>query len=140
MLVRCSDLVDVTSKGRILYGQAHFGEFSPAELDMQKKIEKATKKEIERIADMFITNVDATLRQGDWLVRAEVVGRNVMSPEQIRQVEAGVSRTTRHQVDIHVLSRCELMVTKQRSSSVEDFTKKLMEGKKGSQMQSQALP
>jgi hypothetical protein len=33
-----------------------------------------------------------------------------------------------------------LMVTKQRSSSVEDFTKKLMEGKKGSQMQSQALP
>lgn len=127
LLVRCSDLVDVTSKGRVLYGQAHFGKISPGQLDVQKRIEKVTKQEIEQMPDMFVTNVDATLKGGDWFVRVEVVGRKIISPKEVRRIEKNVSKNTRHQVNIYVWSRSELMVTNQQFSSVEDFTKKLIE-------------
>jgi hypothetical protein len=131
LLVRCNDLVDVTSKGHVLYGQAHFGKLSPDELDLQKRIEKTTKTQIELIANMFATSVDAMLQGGEWFVRAEVVGPKMISPKQVRGIEKDVSRIVRHQVNIYVWCRSELMVTKNQYSSVEDFTKEIIREKKG---------
>jgi len=129
LLVRCSDLVDVTSKGHVLYGQAHFGELSSAELDLQRRIETTTKKQIESIPNMFATNIDAILEAGEWFVRAEVVGTEMISPKEVGQIENDVSRAVRHQVNIYAWCRSELMVTKEAYSSVDDFTKQMMEQK-----------
>ena len=129
LLVRCNDLVDVTSKGHVLYGKAHFGKLSPSELNLQKIIEKRTKEQIEGAANMFATNVDAILKDGQWSVRAEVVGPKMMTPGQVRQIERDVSKIVRHQVNIYVWCRSELMVTKEAYSSVKDFTKEMMEKK-----------
>ncbi|MDY6987246.1 MAG: DUF389 domain-containing protein [Thermodesulfobacteriota bacterium] len=129
LLVRCNDLVDVTSKGHVLYGKAHFGKLSPSELTLQKRIEKTTKAQIEGGANMFATNIDAALKDGQWSVRAEVVGPTMMTPKEVRQIEREVSRIVRHQVNIYVWCRSELMVTKEAYSSVEDFTKQMIEQK-----------
>ncbi|MDY6955136.1 MAG: hypothetical protein SWE60_26840, partial [Thermodesulfobacteriota bacterium] len=130
LLLRCSDLVDVTSKGHVLYGKAHFGKLSSDELSLQKRIEKATKEQIESLADMFATNIDAVLKDGQWSVRAEVVGPEIMKPKEVREIERNVSRVVRHQVNLYVWCRSELMVTKEAYSSMEDFTRQFMEKKR----------
>ena len=96
---------------------------------LQKRIEKTTKEQIEGAANMFATNIDAALKDGQWSVRAEVVGPNMMTPKEVRQIERDVSRIVRHQVNIYLWCRSELMVTKEAYSSVEDFTKQMMEQK-----------
>jgi hypothetical protein len=126
LLVRCNDLVDVTSKGHVLYGGAHFGKLTSAEAALQRRIEGITKKRIEGIRNMFATNIDAVKKDGEWFVRAEVVGPKMLSPKEVREVEKEVSRTVRHQVNISVWCRSELMVTRNAYSSIEDFTKELI--------------
>lgn len=126
LLLRCDDLVDVTSKGRILYGRAHFGQLSPQEEGIQKNIEYAIRSQVMRLGNMFAPNVDAQKRNGKWHVRAEVVGPRVLAPEEIKTIEQRVSDAVKENVTLHAWCRVELVVTDDRMASVEDFTKELV--------------
>ena len=123
LLIRSDDLVDVTSKGRILYGKAHFGNLSAEDKIAQEDLERNVKTEITRFKDMFATNVDAVKMGDGWSVRAEVVGPRVLRPPEVKLIEKKVSRATHKKVSLHLWCRVELMVDRDRFISIEDFTK-----------------
>jgi uncharacterized hydrophobic protein (TIGR00271 family) len=136
LLIRSVDMVDVSSKGRVLYGMAHFGCLSPAETAMQERVEHEVKSAIIRIKDMYAPNVDAVRKNGKWLARAEVVGPRVLRPSEVQSIERGVSGATKQDVTLHAWCRVELMVTRGNYISVEDFTKELVEKRQTSKDQS----
>ncbi len=123
LLIRSDDLTDVSSKGRVLYGRAHFGELSDKERATGEALEKGMRKEISRIKNMFSPNVDAVPRRGTWLVRAEVVGPRVLRPDEVRRIEDRLSRKSGKKVDVHVWSHVELVVTGKDYIPVENFIK-----------------
>ena len=127
LLIRSDDLVDVTSKGRVLYGRAHFGNLSAKDEVAREDLERNVKTEITRFKDMFATNVDAEKRGGGWSVRAEVVGPRVLRPSEVRLIEKRVSKTTDKEVSLHLWCRVELMVDRNHFISIEDFTKEQVE-------------
>jgi len=127
LLIRSDDIVDVTSKGRILYGMAHFNSYSPEEKALQGRLEREVKEQIMQIKDMHAPNVDAVRRNGKWSVRAEVVGPRVLRPSEIKSIGKKVSRTTNQDVTVHAWCRVELIVTEGRSTSMEGFIKELVE-------------
>jgi len=127
LLIRSDDLVDVTSKGRILYGRAHFGNLSAKDKIAQDDLECDVKTEIARFKDMFATNVDAVKRGEGWSVRAEVVGPRVFRPSEVALIEKRVSKATHKEVSLHLWCRVELMVNRNHFISVEDFTKEQVE-------------
>jgi len=127
LLIRSDDLVDVTSKGRILYGRAHFGNLSDRDKIAQEDLERNVKTEITRFKDMFATNVDAVRKGDGWSVRAEVVGPRVFRPSEVKLIEKKVSKATGRAVTVHLWCRVELMVDRNHFISIEDFTKKLVE-------------
>ncbi len=118
---------DVTSKGRILYGRAHFNDYSLDEKAIQDRLEREIKGGIMRIKDMYAPNVDAVKRNGKWSVRAEVVGPRVLMPSEVKSIEKRVSKATNQDVTLHAWCRVELMVTKSHYTSIEDFTKEQVE-------------
>ena len=124
LLIRSDDLVDVSSKGRILYGRAHFGNLSVRDEVTRKDMERNVKTEIMRFKDMFATNVDAVKRGEGWSVRAEVVGPRVFRPSEVKLIEKKVSKATGIAVTLHLWCRVELMVDRNHFISIEDFTKK----------------
>ena len=131
LLIRTDDLVDVSSKGRILYGRAHFGNLSAEDKIAREDLERNVKTEITRFKDMFATNVDAVKRGEGWSVRAEVVGARVFRPSEVELIEKRVSKATDKEVSLHLWCRVELMVNRNHFISIEDFTKEQVEKRIG---------
>ncbi len=129
LLIRSDDLTDVSSKGRVLYGKAHFGGLSKTDKAMAEALEREVKKAIMGLNNMFAPNIDAIPGDDVWLVRAEVVGPRVLRPDEVRLIEKRVAGNTGKKVDLHVWSRVELVVTGTDYVPVEDFIKEQV-GKK----------
>ncbi len=127
LLIRSDDLVDVTSKGRILYGRAHFGNLSAKDKIAREDLERNVKTEITRFKDMFATNVDAEKMGEGWSVRAEVVGPRVLRPSEVELIEKRVSMAADKEVNLHLWCRVELMVNRNHFISIEDFTREQVE-------------
>lgn len=127
LLIRSDDLTHVSSKGRVLYGKAHFGGLSKEEKETGEALEKQIRSEISRIKSMFAPNVDAVPSGDTWLVRAEVVGPRVLRPSEVSSIEKSLGRSTGKKVDVHVWCRVELMVTGSDYIPVEDFIKEQVE-------------
>jgi uncharacterized hydrophobic protein (TIGR00271 family) len=123
LLIRSDDLTDVSSKGRVLYGNAHFGGLSKEEKATGEILERQMRNEIRGIKNMFAPNVDAVPKGDIWSVRAEVVGPRVLRPAEVRLMENRVARSTGKKIDLHVWSRVELMVTGTDYIPVENFIK-----------------
>jgi len=131
LLIHSSDVTDISGKGRVLYGRAHFGKTSEEETKIRENLEREVKSSIERFPHTFVPNIDAEKRLETWHVLAEVVGPKVLTPDQIRLVEKGVSSATGNEVRLRVWYRTELMVDNAQYMSVEGFTKKEVEKRSG---------
>jgi hypothetical protein len=133
LLIRSDDLTDVSGKGRVLYGRAHFGRLSEEDVKVQDELEREVKNEISRFKDMFAPNVDAEKRGGKWHLLAEVVGPRILRPSEVALVQKKTSQSIGQEISLRVWSRVELMVTEEDFVSVEGFIKQEVEkrGKKG---------
>jgi len=131
LLIRSENVTDISSKGRVLYGRAHFGNLSEQITEMQEKLEQEVKTRIERFPNMFAPNVDAEKRHGSWQVLAEVVGPRVLTPDEIRRVEKEASRSIGQEIRLRVWCRVEVVVDNGQFMSVEGFTKKEVEKRAG---------
>jgi uncharacterized hydrophobic protein (TIGR00271 family) len=114
VVVRRNTTTDLTSKGPILLGDAHFGAATPEEESRRDEAERAVRKSLEAIPNMFAEAVDAVLRDGTWTVRAEVVGPRVLAPAEVRSAETRSAAALGAPVALTVWSRAELQVTGQR--------------------------
>ncbi len=131
LLIRSDDLTDVSGKGRVLYGRAHFGKLSEQEVKIVDGLELEVKSEIRRFKDMFAPNVDAEKRGEKWYVLAEVVGPRVLTPSEVALVQKKTSRSIGQEVSLRVWCRVELMVTEEDFISVEGFIKQEVEKRQG---------
>jgi uncharacterized membrane protein len=114
VVVRRNTTTDLTSKGPILLGEAHFGTATPEEEARRAAAEQAVRSNLEAIPNMFAEAVDAVLRDGGWSVRAEVVGPRVLTPSEVRGVEVRSAKAIGAPVVLIVWARAELQVTGQR--------------------------
>ncbi len=126
LLARCQVPVDVDSKGRILFGKAHFGPEDPA----ARAVAETARQAVEALPDTFVTALDV-IRDGEGFVaRAEITGTRLVTPEQIRDIEARVAVSAGAPVRLSAWSRTDLMVTDSRYLPVEEYTRRrLMEGR-----------
>src|SRR5262249_54742952 len=83
VLVRPVDTTDIAAKGRILFGEAHFGEHTPEQAKAQAAVEDAVRANLQKLQYIFVTAVDAIQRENAWLVRAEVVGPRALTPDEV---------------------------------------------------------
>jgi hypothetical protein len=114
--------VDISSKGRILLGQVHFGEQPAEETAVQEALKQAAQTGIEQIPNLFVINIDAAKSEAGWAVRAEVVGPRVPSPAEVRTLETTLQKLAGQPVTVSLWARTEVVVTGQRYSSVKEQT------------------
>src|SRR5262249_17981002 len=87
VVVRPATSVDVTSKGRILLGEAHFGESSADEVRQRETVEDAVRDRLQALPNIFVTAIDAIRGERGWVVRADVAGPRVPAPNEVLGVE-----------------------------------------------------
>ncbi len=118
LLVRCILTTDITSRGRILYGNAHFGPLEANAHAVQEQTRLATKE----TGEFFATYVDAVWVENQWKVRAEITGPRVIRPAEIARIEQRVTERVGQPVSLCAWSRIELMVTRSAFMPVEQYT------------------
>ena len=111
LLIRSDDIVGVSSKGRVLYGLAHFGNLPEEEFAKQESIEATTRSAIESIKNMFVTAVDAIRKGNGWSIRAEVFGPRIFSPSEVQLIENKIAQVAEQIVKLEIFWRNEMIVT-----------------------------
>ncbi len=114
ILVRSDAPAGVSSKGKVLYGRAHFGNLPAGEVDMQASIEARGREAIGIHKNIYVTAIDAVNRGDRWAVRAEVIGPRVLTPAEVSASEAQLLKATGQKVDLEIWSRTDLIVTRER--------------------------
>ena len=109
VVVRRIDSTDITAKGKILYGAAHFGDREEA--GRRREAEEVVRARIEALPNLFVTAIDAVRAGTGWSVRAEAVGPRVPTPEEVRGVERQAGRSLGETVQLSLRARIDLMVT-----------------------------
>jgi uncharacterized hydrophobic protein (TIGR00271 family) len=121
VVVRTAASVDITSKGRILFGEVHFGDATADELRQRQTVEDTARDALQGLPNLFVTAIDAARGETGWLVRADVVGPQVPAPRDIRGVEQGVAKAIGDSVALTVRARTEVVVTGTQYQSVEQL-------------------
>lgn len=122
LVVRAEDLVGVTSKGRILYGQAHLATLHPDDQSLQDRVEQLVKETITGFPEMYAINVDAYKDGEIWKVRAEAVGSRVLEPGEIASVETKVEKEIGKPIHLETWSRAEIVVSRNGYVPREGYT------------------
>jgi uncharacterized hydrophobic protein (TIGR00271 family) len=118
VIVRVGESVDITSKGRVLFGEAHFGAASAAEVEQQRRVEDAVRTSLESLPNTFVTAIDAVHRESDWAVRAEVVAPHVLAPTDVHSTEERAAKVIGEPVDLEVRARADVLVTGKQYQAV----------------------
>jgi len=118
--VRKTATTDVTAKGRILLGSAHFGKKDAAGVARQEQVEQAVRDGIQAVPDRFAAAVDAVEQDGGWRVRAEVLGPKLPTPAEVRVVEERASAAVGAPVRLSVWARAEAQVDAERYAPLGD--------------------
>lgn len=126
LLARCQVPVDVTATGRILYGKAHFGPVDAR----AKAVGAVLRRGVEALPDMFVTSLDVVRGSDGFQARAEIAGTRLITPKEIKTIEARAATFAGEPVQFAAWSRVDLMVTQRRYMPVEEYTRqRIMEGR-----------
>jgi uncharacterized hydrophobic protein (TIGR00271 family) len=118
VVARVAETVDITSKGRILFGDAHFGAASEEEARQRATVEQSARTELESLPDTFVTALDAVRGEAGWMVRAEIVGPRAPAPADVEAVEQRTASTVGKPVELVVRARADILVTATRYAAV----------------------
>jgi uncharacterized hydrophobic protein (TIGR00271 family) len=122
LLVRNVESSDLTSKGRVLLGAAHFGTTNPTDAATASRLEDAVRARISALRGLSARSVDAAREADGWEVRAEVVGPTIPSPGETEAIERALAREIGAPVALTIWARAEVIVTSQRYESAGQGT------------------
>jgi len=120
LLVRAVSTDDITAKGRILIGAAHFAALSAEQKSLQGKLEEAGRADLTRLRDTTVDGIDAAPSPDGWLVRAQTAGPRAPAPADVAAIEKHLAQIANATVSLAVWASTELIVTRQGYDSVQD--------------------
>jgi len=118
VVVRRVESSDVTAKGRILFGAAHFATESDEQRARRKAVEDAVRAHLERVPQLFVTAIDAVTSGRGWSVRAEALAARMPTPSEIREAEKQSAAALGEPVVVSLLAHLELVVTGSRYQGI----------------------
>jgi uncharacterized hydrophobic protein (TIGR00271 family) len=119
LLVRAVTTDDITAKGRILIGAAHFAALSAEQKSLQKQLEDAGRADLARLRDTSVESIDAAPGSDGWIVRAETAGPRTPTPSDVAAIERHLGQVAKTAVSLSVWASTELIVTRSGYDSVQ---------------------
>jgi uncharacterized hydrophobic protein (TIGR00271 family) len=119
LLVRAVTTDDITAKGRILIGAAHFAALSTEQKRLQAELEDVGRADLASLHDTRVDGIDAAPSPDGWDVRAETAGTRAPTPADVTAIEKHLAQVAKTAVSLSVWASTELIVTKEGYESVQ---------------------
>jgi len=121
----------IGSRGKMLYEWTQIEELTDENEAAIEQIDRAVREEIERLKDLFLVNIHYRIKDDPWRILVEVVGPQILKPEQLTKLKNEVMRKTGRELDMQIWFRSEAVVTEEGYQAYEEFIKEpLMENQK----------
>jgi uncharacterized hydrophobic protein (TIGR00271 family) len=140
LLVRAVTTTDMTAKGRILIGAAHFAALTPEQSALQAKVEDGARSALSGLADTLVDSVDAAPQGAGWLVRAETAGTSPPRPADVAAIEKRLAGVAGTPVTLSVWTSAELIVTRDGYDSVPGYIRQQVLDRRAAQPQPTPAP
>jgi hypothetical protein len=115
----------------MLYEWSQAKELTEASETAIEPIDRAIREQIDRHQDLFLVNIHYRIKDEPWRILVEVVGPQILLPEQLREIKKTVVAKTGRELDVQVWFRSEAVVTEAGYQAYEDFIKEpLMENQR----------
>jgi hypothetical protein len=119
------------SRGKMLYEWTQTEEITDENETAIEQIDRAVREEIEMVKDLFLVNIHYRIKRDPWRILIEVVGLQILKPEQLTKIKKEVMRKTGRELDMQIWFRSEAVVTEEGYQAYEDFIKEpLMKNQK----------
>ena len=112
LLVRTVSTTDLTAKGRVLLGGAHFAEEDPALREQAERLETEARRALEALAETVVVALDVAREGGSWAVRSQVAAARPPHAQEVARIEAALARTAGAPVSLSVWWTSDLIVTR----------------------------
>jgi uncharacterized hydrophobic protein (TIGR00271 family) len=122
VVLRVSESVDLTSKGRVLLGEAHFGYSSGEETPGQRAVEETIRASLQALPNTFVTAIDAARAESGWAVRADIAAPKVLAPSDVHGIEERAAKVVGEPVVLTVRAQTDVLVTGNRYEAVGDVS------------------
>ena len=111
----------ITELGKYLIEWTNYDAVSDSKLisDFQKLV----KEEVERIPNLFASDVHVNEEKGTWRALVEVVGPRAPQPDQVAAIQKAVAKQFLHPVEVHVWFKLDAVISTDGYVSFNDFTK-----------------
>ena len=101
---------EMSGKGPVILGAAHYGALDERQRQIQAQIEDLLTRLIMDKPHFYVQAIDAAPAGTAWIVRGWVAGAHVLTPADIKALQGAVRQKLNQQVDLRILSRVELEV------------------------------
>lgn len=119
------------SRGKILYEWTQEKELTEVNETAIGQIDQAIREEFQRYKNLFLVNIHYRIKDESWRILVEVVGPQILLPEQLKIIKKAVIEKTGRELDMQVWFRSEAVVNEEGYQAYEDFIKEpLMENQK----------
>ena len=123
LLLRVINTMDITAKGRLLLGDAHFGKIRPQEAELQSEVEAATRIILSQFQGVIVLSADAIQQDDKWQIRAEVIGPKMPTPRDIQLAEKSLSSQFNQSAKLVLVAKVEAVVTDTGYHSAMDLSR-----------------
>jgi len=119
LVVRTVSTTDLTSKGRILLGGAHFEALDAEGRKRIDALEAEARRALEALRETVVVALDVVEADDQWTIRAQVAATQPPQPQVVARIEAALARSAGRAVSLSVWWTSDLIVTRDGLTSLE---------------------
>ncbi len=113
-------------RGKLITEWDFYDTLTPEREKIMDQIDTAVKEELRNFPNVFPINTHFEMKDNIWNVLIDVVGTQVMSSNDLTEIEKAVSETTNQVIKISILFKAEIVITENGYVPFKKLTDKKM--------------
>jgi len=130
LMVRTVSTTDLTAKGRVLLGAAHFETTDLASRERTNALEAEARRGLEALQQTVVVALDAVEDADRWTIRAQVAAAKPPRPQDVARIESALARAVARPVSLSVWWTSDLIVTRDGLASLEESADALADARR----------
>ena len=114
-----------TDKGKYLVEWTNYD--TVTDFEQLEELKKIIDEEVQRVPNLFVTDVHINEKKGKWQALAEVVGPIAPGPDQVAAIQAAVVHRFPHPVEVYAWFKLDTVITPDGYSAFSEFTQSTLE-------------
>jgi uncharacterized hydrophobic protein (TIGR00271 family) len=113
-----------STRGKLLYGWSYFGKADGQTRRLIDDIDLAVQRKFTEMPNTFPVEIYHTILENRWDILVEVMGPKVLTPADVKSIEADIRRLVPKPLNLYIWSRADTLINNEGYQSFTTITEK----------------